>query len=139
VHAWQAEERAQMRAAIELLTREAAYVLIGMNCDSIPGARSALDQWLAGLGLPAPARVPFLDDTLDTEWASIDAMDAATRAEFAAAVHIAYNSEAGAGDGDAPAAHFMAYPASDRGVVFTPILEGFFTQVLGPRSQERRD
>ena len=54
--------------------------------------------------------------------------------KFEGPIHIAYNSKAGADpvtadDSDAPArAIMMPYPASDRGCVFTPILEGFFTQ-----------
>jgi len=92
---------------------------------------TAIEQ---GLGLPEPDRVPYTDDTLRQEYDSIEDMHAELQELFAGPIHMCYNSKAGAdwetGDdtGFPPAAHAMPYPASDRGVVFTPILEGFFTQ-----------
>mmetsp|Transcript_57215 Transcript_57215/g.135936 ORF Transcript_57215/g.135936 Transcript_57215/m.135936 type:complete len:371 (+) Transcript_57215:8-1120(+) len=130
----QAEERKELRDSIGKLCSEASYVLIGMNCESISEARSGLDQWVAGLSLPKPAEVPYFDDTFGTEWATVEEMDADTAAAFRGPVHVAYNSEAGPtpekpeDPESPPAAHVMVYPAADRGVVFTPILEGFFTQ-----------
>ena len=78
--------------------------------------------------------MPYTDDTLRQEYDSIEDMHAELQELFAGPIHMCYNSKAGAdwetGDdtGFPPAAHAMPYPASDRGVVFTPILEGFFTQ-----------
>ena len=78
--------------------------------------------------------MPYTDDTLRQEYGSTDEMQIELRELFAGPIHMCYNSKAGAdwetGDdtGFPPAAHAMPYPAGDRGVVFTPILEGFFTQ-----------
>ena len=129
-----AAEREAMRDACKVLSSEASYVLIGLNAQSLADGRRAMDQWLAGLDLPAPDRVPYTDDTLREEYEDLAEMAPDLRSLFAGPVHMCYNSVAGAdeetGDdtGFPPAAHIMPYPASDRGVVFTPILEGFFTQ-----------
>ena len=78
--------------------------------------------------------MPYTDDTLRKEYDDLEDMDKDLQDLFTGAVHMCYNSKAGAdevtGDDTAapPAAHCMPYPAGDRGVVYTPILEGFFTQ-----------
>ena len=129
-----AEERGAMREACKVLSTEASYVLIGLNAETLADARRFLEQWLSGLGLPAPDRVPCTDDTLRAEYEDLREMPPDLQTLFAGPIHMSYNSVAGAdeetGDdtGFPPAAHAMPYPASDRGVVFTPILEGFFTQ-----------
>ena len=129
-----AEERGAMREACKVLSSEASYVLIGLNAETLADARRFLEQWLSGLGLPAPDRVPCTDDTLRAEYEDLSEMPQDLQTLFAGPIHMSYNSVAGAdeetGDdtGFPPAAHAMPYPASDRGVVFTPILEGFFTQ-----------
>jgi len=129
-----AEEREAMREACKVLSSEASYVLIGLNAETLADARRFLEQWLSGLGLPAPDRVPCTDDTLRAEYEDLSEMPPDLQTLFAGPIHMSYNSVAGAdeetGDdtGFPPAAHAMPYPASDRGVVFTPILEGFFTQ-----------
>ena len=43
---------------LQKLCEESSYVLIGMNCETIADARIGLDQWVAGLSLPAQAEVP---------------------------------------------------------------------------------
>ena len=129
-----AAEREQMRDACRLLAGEARYVLIGLNAADLAGAHMAMSQWLAGLGLPEPSHVPYTDDTLRQDYAGISEMPRELQQLFSGPIHMCYNSKADAdeetGDdtGALPAAHCMPYPAGDRGVVFTPILDGFFTQ-----------
>ena len=128
------EERIAMQKACITLCEDAAYVLLGLNAETESEARLALDEWIKGLGLPVPASVPYMDDVSGLEYNTVEDMPDDFRALLNGPVHVAYNSKAGAdpGTGDdsnAPAkAHLMPYPAPDRGVVFTPILEGFFTQ-----------
>jgi len=129
-----ADKRETMRDSCRALASEASYVLIGLNAGNLVEARNAMGQWITGLGLPEPDRVPFTDDTLRQEYDAIDEMPDELQELFSGPIHMCYNSIAGAdedtGDdaGFPPAAHAMPYPAGDRGVVFTPILEGFFTQ-----------
>mmetsp|Transcript_13070 Transcript_13070/g.26966 ORF Transcript_13070/g.26966 Transcript_13070/m.26966 type:complete len:330 (-) Transcript_13070:858-1847(-) len=130
-----AEERKDMREACRLLAEEGAFTLLGLNGDEEDYTLKALQEWVRGLNLPAPAEVPYMCDTWGFEYSHYDEMPPDLAEGFQTGpVHIAYNSKAGAdpstgSDAAAPpAAHIMVYPASDRGVVFTPILEGFFTQ-----------
>jgi hypothetical protein len=128
------EERLEMQKACKTLCEDAAYVLVGLNAETESEAMQAFREWIAGLKLPMPESVPYMDDISGLEYNSLEEMPEDFRLLLKGAVHIAYNSKAGADpvtgdDSMAPAkAHLMPYPAPDRGVVFTPILEGFFTQ-----------
>jgi hypothetical protein len=128
------EERVEMQRACKILCEEAAYVLVGLNAESESEALEAFREWITRLELPMPESVPYMDDISGLEYNSLEEMPEDFRLLLKGAVHIAYNSKAGADpvtgdDSMAPAkAHLMPYPAPDRGVVFTPILEGFFTQ-----------
>jgi hypothetical protein len=128
------DERSEMQKACKLLCEDAAYVLLGLNAETENEARIALGEWIEGLGLPVPESVPYMDDVSGLEYSTLDDMPPDFRALVNGPVHIAYNSKADADpvtgdDSNAPSkGHLMPYPAPDRGVVFTPILEGFFTQ-----------
>ena len=128
------EERDEMRKACKVLCEDAAYVLIGLNADSEEEGLEAYHEWITALELPLPDEVPYLDDVSCLEFRSLDEMPEDFRDLMNGPVHLAYSSKAGAdpvtGDDSQapPKAHMMPYPAPDRGVVFTPILDGFFTQ-----------
>ena len=128
------DERIEMRNACRILCEDAAYVLMGLNAENENEALESFREWIVGLGLPMPESVPYMDDISGIEYDGLEGMPDDFRELLNGAVHIAYNSKAGADpetgdDSLAPAkAHLMPYPAPDRGVVFTPILEGFFTQ-----------
>eukprot|EP00961_Rhodomonas_salina_P198044 2672410-Rhodomonas_salina.1 len=117
-----AEERKEFRNACRLLADEGAYVLLGFNGEREDETREALQQWVAGLELPLPKTVPYMCDTWGFEYSTYDEMPPDLSSDFqSGAVHIAYNSKAGAdpatgSDANAPsAAHIMVYPAPDRG------------------------
>ncbi len=128
------EERLEMQQACKTLCEDASFVLVGLNAETESEALQAFREWITGLKLPMPDSVPYMDDISGIEYNSLEEMPEDFRLLLKGAVHIAYNSKADADpvtgdDSMAPAkAHLMPYPAPDRGVVFTPILEGFFTQ-----------
>lgn len=128
------QERVEMRQACKVLCEDAKYVCIGLNAATEDQVLEAFNQFLDGLDLPKPDVLKLTDDAQGEDFESKADMPPDLVAMYEGPCHIGYNSKADADeitgdDSNAPAAaHMMPYPASDRGVVFTPILEGFFTQ-----------
>jgi len=123
-----AQERRALREACKILSSEAYYVLLGMNAGTEEEVRRCFQQWIEGLQLPMPEQVPYMDDNFGTEFLDRASMSQELQTRFDGPVHLAYNSKAGEAADAPPRVHIMPYPAMDRGTVFTPILEGFFTQ-----------
>ena len=91
-----AADRAAMRESCKALSSEASYVLIGLNAENLAEARTTMNQWITGLGLPQPDRVPFTDDTLRQEYNNISEMPDELQELFRGPIHMCYNSIAGA-------------------------------------------
>eukprot|EP00960_Hanusia_phi_P057049 763438-Hanusia_phi.AAC.1 len=123
-----AEQRRALREACKMLSSEAYYVLLGMNAETEEAVRRSFKQWIEGLQLPMPEQVPYMDDSFGDEFVDRKSMSEELQQKFDGPVHLAYNSKAGEAEDAPPRVHIMPYPAMDRGTVFTPILEGFFTQ-----------
>jgi hypothetical protein len=143
-----ADERERMRKAIQVLAEDAKYVCLGLNGETEATCVKAFDQWLEGLKLPKPGAIIYMDDAQSCGCEDRQELQEEVLEMFKGPIHIGYNSKAGADpltgdDSMAPAAaNMMPYPAPDRGVVFTPILDGFFTQygdipldLFGPDSE----
>ncbi len=143
-----AKERERMRQACKVLAEDAKYVCLGLNAETEAACLKAFDQWLVGLNLPRPEVIILTDDAQSYESVRKEDLPEEALEMLNGPVHLGYNSKAGADEetGDdtnaPPGAHMMPYPAPDRGVVFTPILEGFFTQygdipldLFGPDSE----
>jgi len=91
-----AADREAMRESCKALSSEASYVLIGLNAENLAEAHTTMNQWITGLGLPQPDRVPFTDDTLRREYNNISEMPDELQELFSGPIHMCYNSIAGA-------------------------------------------
>lgn len=107
-----ADKRETMRDSCRALASEASYVLIGLNAGNLVEARNAMGQWITGLGLPEPDRVPFTDDTLRQEYDAIDEMPDELQELFSGPIHMCYNSIAGADEdtGDDAGPKYAPHP-----------------------------